>query len=966
VNIIVKHTTFLRLNKSFSIFLFFIFLFSIKSFSQTPVIQTGHSGGILSVCFINQNEFITGGEDGKLIVWDILTGRQKLSLQAHSSTIEEIKFKNNTIFTSSSGDNLIKVWDLNFNLLNKIGPFSTGINSFDVLENLNEIYIGGDYLYRYKNEIKKLDTLRIISSNQFESVHAYKNKVLVGGGYDEHSFLIDANELKQIGLFKQITSAGFSTNNNVYLGGKYGNLRCFDLVSKTSKSLSLQSSFTKINKIAVIDDVLIIADDEGNLHVRNEANFKSIYTSKIHNGSVESFAVSPDQNLIVTVGNDGKIFLRELKSGWLLQSFISTCAPITSFKSFDEGSYAVVYDDGSMRVWNVITNTVFSKKLSPTALMQKNNWHFLIDEIVSVDHLKMKINFFKVKSAENNYNQAVKVEKWQAEWDYMSQELVISKLNQRVQNNPKGTNWKTHLLEAKISSKRKQLASILPESSKKVHHQSTDYCIDDRLGVLSVATEEGFIDFYNLETKEFICSSVLLGYNDFLYINSENYYFTSKGALNFVGFLAENKMVGFQQFDLYFNRPDFVLSKLPFVSNEFVEQLSKAVAKRHLKLKESSKEIPTLDKLPQIKLHLPEERKSLSPIYSFKLEASSNNQLSQLNILINGVPENEFGGSVLTGTTFNDSVSIQLNNGLNTIEVYVEDVLGFRSLLLSFDVEGVFKTRAPELYIATIGVSLYKQAEYNLRYAEKDAVDLNKLFVKNKSFKKTNSLMLLNEEVTIESLQKIKTFFASAQQQDVIILFIAGHGVLDANFNYYIASHDMDFYAPEKRGIPYSKISEIYNNVQSRNKVILLDACHSGELDTTETVVSNNIDDTAENEDVEFRAAGINVKNSKSGKSALDLSKMLFADVSDSDGSTVISSASGTEYAMESSKWSNGLFTYCCIEGLKTKKADLNQDKKITVSELRRYVNNRVQELSNGKQNPSSRVENVKNDFVIF
>jgi hypothetical protein len=60
------------------------------------------------------------------------------------------------------------------------------------------------------------------------------------------------------------------------------------------------------------------------------------------------------------------------------------------------------------------------------------------------------------------------------------------------------------------------------------------------------------------------------------------------------------------------------------------------------------------------------------------------------------------------------------------------------------------------------------------------------------------------------------------------------------------------------------------------------------------------------------------------------------------------------------------LFTYCCIEGLKTKKADLNQDKKITVSELRRYVNNRVQELSNGKQNPSSRVENVKNDFVIY
>jgi WD40 repeat protein len=945
---------------------FILFLKITIFFAQVPVIQTGHSGAVLSVCFLNHSEFITGGEDGKLIVWDILTGRQKLSWQAHSSNIEEIKFKNNTILTSSSGDNLIKVWDLNFNLLDKIGPFSTGINSFDVLDDLNDIFIGGDYLYRYKNEIKKLDTLRVVSSNQFESVYTHNNTVLVGGGYDEHGFLIEVKELKQIGLFKQITSAGFSTNNKVYLGGKYGNLRCFDLVSKTSKSLSLQSSFTKINKIAVIDDALIIADDEGNLHVRNEANFKPIYTSKIHNGSIEGFAVSPDHKSIVTVGSDGKIFLRELQSGWLLQSFISTCAPIISFKSFDEGSYAVVYDDGSMRVWNVITNTVFSKKLSPTALMQKNNWHFLIDEIVSVDQIKMKINFYKIKSAENNYNQAVKIEKWEAVWDYMSQELVIAKLNQRVQNNPKGTIWKTHLLEAKLFSKRKQLASILPESNKKANHHPTDYCIDDQLGVLSVATEEGFIDFYNLKTKEFICSSVLLGYNDFLYINFENYYFTSKGALNFVGFLAENKMVGFQQFDLYFNRPDFVLSKLPFVSDEFVEQLSKAVAKRHLKLKESSKEIPTLDKLPQIKLHLPKERKSLSPIYTFQLEASSTNQLSQLNVLINGVPENEIGGKVLSGNVFKDTVAIQLNNGLNSIEVYVEDKLGLRSLLLSFDVEGVFKIRPPELYIATIGVSKYQQADYNLRYAEKDAVDFNKLFVENKFFKKTNSLVLLNEEVTIESLQKIKSFFASAQQQDVIVLFIAGHGVLDANFNYYIAAHDMDFYAPEKRGIPYLKISEIYNNVQSRNKVIFLDACHSGELDTTETMVSNELNTNSENEDIEFRAAGINVKNSTTGTSALDLSKMLFADVSDTDGSTVISSASGTEYAMESSKWSNGLFTYCCIEGLKTKKADLNQDKKITVSELRRYVNNRVQELSNGKQNPSSRVENVKNDFVIY
>jgi WD40 repeat protein len=937
-----------------------------NTFSQTPVIQTGHSGGVKAVCFLNQTEFITGGEDGKLIVWDIVTGRQKLSFKAHSSNVEEIKLIDEKIITCSSSDNSVKVWDLNFNLIDNVGPFSTAVKSFDFLEENNELYIGGDFLYRYQILSKKLDTLDVLSSNQFETVFVNNSNVLVGGGYDDHGFLIDAKNLKHIGVFKQITSAGFTDNDKIYLGGKHGNLRCFDLKTNKTKSLSLNSSFTRVNKIEVVNDLLIICDSEGNLHVREENNFKPIYTSKLHSGSLASFAVSPDQKQIITVGTDGQIFLRELKTGWLLHTFISTCAPIISFKSFNSENYALVYDDGSMRVWNVVTNTVISKKLSPSALMKKNNWHFLIDEIVSVDSLKMKVNFFKIKTAENNINQSVKIEKWEAQWDFFAQEMVISKLNDRIENNPQGSNWKNYLLDKKHISKRKQLESILPDSKRKINHLPTDYCIDDRLGIISVTTDEGFIDFYNLETKDFLCSSVLLGYNDFLYINSDNYYFSSKGALNFIGFLAENKMVGFQQFDLYFNRPDSVLSKLPYVSRDFIQQLSKAVSKRHLKLNENSREIPTLDKLPQIKLLLPEDRKSLQPIFTFEVEASSNNELSQLNILINGVPETDIESSVISGKYFKDNVSIQLNNGLNSVEVFVEDEQGLRSLLLSFDIEGVFKVRPPEMYIATIGVSEFQQSEYNLRYAEKDAKDLSELFLKNKNYKKTNSLTLVNEEVTIENLQKVKTFFATAQSQDVVILFIAGHGVLDANFNYYIASYDMDFYAPEKRGIPYASISEIYNKVKSRNKVILLDACHSGEIDTTESILAaDNIDENS-NEDIGFRAAGISVKNSSSGTSALDLSKMLFADVSDTDGSTVISSASGTEYAMESSKWGNGLFTYCCIEGLRTKKADLNQDKKITVSELRRYVNSRVQELSKGKQNPSSRVENVKNDFVIY
>ena len=54
--------------------------------------------------------------------------------------------------------------------------------------------------------------------------------------------------------------------------------------------------------------------------------------------------------------------------------------------------------------------------------------------------------------------------------------------------------------------------------------------------------------------------------------------------------------------------------------------------------------------------------------------------------------------------------------------------------------------------------------------------------------------------------------------------------------------------------------------------------------------------------------------------------KELFADLRRGTGATVTSSAGGAEYALESSQWNNGVFTYSIIEGIETKKADLNKE----------------------------------------
>jgi hypothetical protein len=110
-----------------------------------------------------------------------------------------------------------------------------------------------------------------------------------------------------------------------------------------------------------------------------------------------------------------------------------------------------------------------------------------------------------------------------------------------------------------------------------------------------------------------------------------------------------------------------------------------------------------------------------------------------------------------------------------------------------------------------------------------------------------------------------------------------------------------------------------------------------------------------------------NLTNNDLGSNdVFELMRMMFADLRKGSGAMVISSASGVEFAFENDVWKNGVFTYSLLEGLKTGNANLNKDSDVQVSELRDYVIKRVGELTNGKQTPTSRRENLEFDFKVW
>ncbi|HEY1038758.1 MAG TPA: caspase family protein, partial [Bacteroidia bacterium] len=456
---------------------------------------------------------------------------------------------------------------------------------------------------------------------------------------------------------------------------------------------------------------------------------------------------------------------------------------------------------------------------------------------------------------------------------------------------------------------------------------------------------------------------------DYLYINTDNYYYTSKGALKNIGFRIQNRIFSFDQFDLKYNRPDLALKELPFVDTMLLESYNNAYLKRLKKINVNENDLTVKKNVPSLTLTLPKSLNTTHSEFSFDINAGDSiSTLQKLFITINGVPSGSKTGEDLTGNKLNKKVTLDLGPGENMIQVYVSNSDNINSLKQSF--KAVYKTKAqkPDLYIACIGAGHYQQKEFNLEYAEKDARDVVELFSGSKLYNNVYSKILVNESVKKDSLKALRNFVEKASYNDVVIVFVAGHGILNKNLDYYLSTHDINFARPEENGIAYEELDNLLDNIRSRKKVLLIDACHSGEIDKEEVDIKPDTVIQKSDDKLSFRAAGTTIqkKGDMSLKSSFELSKTLFADMRVNNGTTVISSAGGAEYALESKEWKNGAFTFCFLKGLKKGKADVNGDNEIYLGELQEYLSTTVSELTKGKQVSTSRTENLQNDFRIW
>ena len=443
-----------------------------------------------------------------------------------------------------------------------------------------------------------------------------------------------------------------------------------------------------------------------------------------------------------------------------------------------------------------------------------------------------------------------------------------------------------------------------------------------------------------------------------------------------IHFTNGKKTFPLEQFDLRLNRPDIVLERLG-APDEAV-----AIAKQ-LREKRLNRMGVTEDML-QPDFHLPEieivgdlPSSTAESELALKIRASdSKYPLDCLRLYVNNVPVNGKEGELLrdaNSQSLERTIPIKLAAGRNKIQISVLNSAGAESLYANAEVTCTAQRAKPTLYAVAMGVSEYANPEWNLKYAAKDARDiLERVNARSgSSYGEIKELLLTDREATKESLGKIREFLSKATVDDTVLMFVAGHGLLDSKYDYYFGTSDIDFNNPSGNGIAFEEFDDLLAELPCLRKSLLIDTCHAGELDEDEKkmLASAQANPNQVVAMLPTGARGMTIKpiEGARGKSEwYDRLQGLFVDLRRGSGSTILSSSAGAEYALESSEQKNGLFTYAVLEALDGKEgSDANKDGSVTMSELADYVKTRVAALTNNKQSPNVRRVNLEADFAL-
>lgn len=894
--------------------------------SRQVIKQFSLQEGIRDIVFPSKKAyFFTIGDDGTATAWKNSNGDRLFALSGHAYAITSIDFSyNGNYIITASADHTARLWDAatgdflqdykgKNQQLEKIGLSPDGNYFADLSDQYLQIWETG--------RLKKILSLRTpIRHFQFSADSKYLDLYNESGnstpGHDQALRLEVATGhiISRYTTTAQLVYTRFSGNKS-YMAelGNNNTVRILDFAGNPLSNIPVQGTIKNMT-VANNGKLVLVAAGEKNKTLQlydNSGNSRwSLSPATIYN----DFCFSPDDSYIMARLDMNNAI-----------SIIETATGRETKCRFDYDLYGLSANPGAQTPHWVDGEIFFSDTGDRFAVLRNNAIHVYDRKGTLLLQKAATDGFFRLVQFKDN-------------------NLLLALSNGKID---------TYDLLSK-----KALATRTIKGSPLGIGGSYTIATDNNLLYVYRQTGTPLYSFFSIDSA-----------NYFAQIPS-GYYMCTPGAAKALHYiLPDLKILSFEQLDIRYNRPDKVLEALGNEDSALLKFYRKAYEKRIRKLNIDTSAFAAGYTVPEADFADRDKTGFLqtNPSLTLRIRAGDKRfKLDRFNVWVNEVPLYGMRGISIRGkkaNSFDTTITLHLSAGDNRIETAVTTVNGTESYRMPLRVKYNPATPpVPKMYFAGIGINRFADSARNLHWSVKDIRDLAAAL---KSRYGNNLVIvdtLFDEKVTLANVIALKQKLKKAGINDKIILSYSGHGLLSKTYDYYLSSYAIHFNDPQKNGIPYETLENLLDSITARQKLMLIDACHSGEVDKEEKQKMTIAAPALARQGIHLKGT-ITESSDTTGtvglQNSFELMQSLFVNVSKGTGATVISAAGGTEFAQERGAIGNGVFTYSILETMQTKAA-------VTVKELRNIVGRRVEQMTNGLQKPTSRNETMEYDWTVW
>jgi len=437
----------------------------------------------------------------------------------------------------------------------------------------------------------------------------------------------------------------------------------------------------------------------------------------------------------------------------------------------------------------------------------------------------------------------------------------------------------------------------------------------------------GEVIVWDMERKKQLYTYMQINKEDWLVTTPSGHFDGSKNALKLVNYVSGMEVVN--------------------ISSLFDKYYSPNLAKRIMdgeKMNDTGENFKALIKdRPELAFELPNHKTRtvvkkdsiiISKTSNFMIDVNvleKNNDIAEVRIYNNGKlikSESSFNELTFRGEKeYAKRFEIALIDGVNNITAVAVGKNKVESDPIEMHVQFDGEAAKTDLYIFSIGINTYKNPNYNLTYAVNDAKDFAENLAKGGQalFHKIYTYHVQNEKANkAEIVRVFEEMKKKVGPEDVFVFYYAGHGVMRLSGiqnteKFYIVTHNItSFYGEDlliEEGVSASELLGYSKEISAQKQLFILDACHSG----------GALNELAMRGDGREKAIAQLARNT---------------------GTFFLTASQDVQYANESGDLKHGLFTFALLEIIGGVNQENALDNKITINEIKTYVEERVPELS--------------------